>query len=369
MSACVAQRQNSKSICGMSGFSRSCASPPRSLAKVSVSCHNCTFLTFGKCLFSLHTSMHIGDNKCHFFKQGFDMPEPLLDRDRFVLGDASQHVGFLNCERISERRHIHGWRVEPHYHEGLTQIFLFWNRPVASQIDFEETRIQPPALVWMPPLVSHGFDYPEDIRGWVITVPSLDLVRLAATMPWIASWISRPITLSGEDLEHDLLPIRALFEDVEVEHGFWGEERSAILEGLFRIILVRIHRILRTVRSHETLARIPRLKLVTRFEALVDRDHLKNRSVGDYAAELSVTSTYLTRCVKAATGRSAGEIIHDRLLLEARRLIVFTDLPIAQIAYRLNFSTPSYFTRFFTQLAGEKPTIFRSRMRAAKQAE
>lgn len=295
------------------------------------------------------------------------MAEPLLDRDRFVLGDASQHVGFLNCERISERKHIHGWRVEPHFHEGLTQIFFFWDRPVAGQIDFEEASIQPPALVWMPALVSHGFDYPEDICGWVVTVPNVDLVRLRATMPWIDPWMSRPVTVSGDVLQGDLHPIRALFEEIEAEHAAWGEERSTVLEALFRIVLVRLHRILRKARSHDTSGRAPRLALVTKFETLVDRDHPRSRSVTDYAEELSVTPTYLTRCVKAATGRTAGEIIHDRLLLEARRLIVFTDLSIAEIAYRLNFSTPSYFTRFFTQSTGEKPTVFRSRMRAVRE--
>lgn len=294
------------------------------------------------------------------------MAEPLLDRDRFVLGDASQHVGFLNCERISERRHIHGWRVEPHYHEGLTQIFFFWDKQVVGQIDFEEASIRPPALVWMPPLVSHGFDYPEDICGWVVTVPSVDLARLAGAMPWIEPWISRPATLVGDDLQDNLSSLRSLFEEIEAEHGIWGQDRSVVLEALFRIVLVRLHRIFRKTQAHETSNRTPRLALVTQFETLVDRDYLLNRSVSNYAAELSITSTYLTRCVKAATGKTAGEIIDDRLLLEARRLIVFTDLPISEIGYRLNFSTPSYFTRFFTQRAGEKPTVFRNRMRAER---
>lgn len=294
------------------------------------------------------------------------MAEPLLDRDRFVLGDASQHIGFLNCERISERRHIHGWRVEPHYHEGLTQVFFFWDKQVLGQIDFEDASIRPPALVWMPPLVSHGFDYPEDICGWVVTLPSVDLARLAGEMPWIEPWISRPAILVGDELKDDLSSLRSLFEDIEAEHGIWGEDRSIVLEALFRIVLVRLHRIFRRTQAYEMSNRTPRLALVAQFETLVDRNYLHDRSVANYAAELSITSTYLTRCVKAATGKTAGEIIDDRLLLEARRLIVFTDLPISEIGYRLNFSTPSYFTRFFTLRAGEKPTIFRSRMRAER---
>lgn len=294
------------------------------------------------------------------------MTEPVLDRDRFVLGDASQHVGFLNCERISERSHIHGWRVEPHYHEGLAQIFFFWNKQVIGQIDFEEVAIQPPAMVWMPPLINHGFDYPEDICGWVVTVPSVNLTQLTATMPWTNSWILNPAIVCGNDLYGDLSSVRSLFQSIEAEHAQWGEERNAVLEALFRIVLVALHRIMRAPHEKNPVRNSHR-SLVAQFQSLVDRDYVHKRSVSTYAAELSVTSTYLTRCLRSVTSRTAGEIIHDRLLLEARRLLVFTDLPIAEIAYHLNFSTPSYFTRFFTHLTNEKPTAFRIRMRSGRE--
>src|SRR3546814_18114773 len=92
--------------------------------------------------------------------------------------------------------------------------------------------------------------------------------------------------------------------------------------------------------------------LVLRFEALVDRDPAATRPVGDYAAALNVTPTHLARMVRAVTGRAPGDILHDRLVLAARRQIAFTDLPMAEIAYRLRFSSPSYFTRFFTGQIG-----------------
>ncbi|MCF3639822.1 AraC family transcriptional regulator [Rhizobium sp. TRM95111] len=292
------------------------------------------------------------------------MDGPRIDREHYVLGDASQHVGLLNCERISERSHIHGWHVDTHYHEGLAQLFYFADGEILGHLDFEEIRISSPAVIWMPQLVSHGFEYPEGICGWVVTIPSADLMRISHTMPWIDSWLSRPAHIFGHEHQAGLLPFHSLFEEIEAEHAHWGEDRGVTLEALFRIALVRLHRCLQHASPRKRTALVPHQALVSEFRALVDRDYLRNRSVSDYAVELSVTSTYLTRCVRAAIGRTASEIIHDRLMLEARRLMVFTDLPIAQIAYRLNFSTPSYFTRFFVALAGEKPTIFRSRMRA-----
>jgi AraC family transcriptional activator of pobA len=86
--------------------------------------------------------------------------------------------------------------------------------------------------------------------------------------------------------------------------------------------------------------------------------------VKDYAAMLSVTPTHLSRRVKAVSGRTAGDVIFDRIMLEAKRQLVFTDKPVAEIAYGLDFSSPSYFTRFFTRQAGETPKAFRRRKRA-----
>src|SRR3546814_7961542 len=91
------------------------------------------------------------------------------------------------------------------------------------------------------------------------------------------------------------------------------------IEALFRLILVQLHRGL--ARRTATARAMPdrRFDLVRRFEALVDRDPAANRPVGDYAAALNVTPTHLARMVRAVTGRAPGDILHDRLVLAARR--------------------------------------------------
>ncbi len=80
---------------------------------------------------------------------------------------------------------------------------------------------------------------------------------------------------------------------------------------------------------------------------------------------LSVTPTHLSRVTKAVTGKTVAEIIQDRVLLEAKRKLAFTDLPVSEIAYALSFSSPSYFTRFFAARMAETPKAFRQRSRAA----
>lgn len=81
--------------------------------------------------------------------------------------------------------------------------------------------------------------------------------------------------------------------------------------------------------------------------------------VAGYAAELGVTPNHLNRAVKAETGRSAGEWIENARLSLARNLLHDPSVPVSEIAYRLGFEDPAYFSRFFRKLVGMSPTDFR----------
>ena len=100
--------------------------------------------------------------------------------------------------------------------------------------------------------------------------------------------------------------------------------------------------------------------LCTRFCALVEDRFARGERVGGYAERLGVSAKHLNDCVRAATGATASDTLHARLQLEARRLLLHTDLPVAEIAERLGFSDASYFVRFFKRLAGTTPRAFRA---------
>jgi AraC-like DNA-binding protein len=110
--------------------------------------------------------------------------------------------------------------------------------------------------------------------------------------------------------------------------------------------------------------RMPRMppapdRLIARFREDVEagfRSHLK---VAEYARQLGLTPGHLTVRCRAGLGRSASRVIRDRLVLEARRQLLYTDTPVASIAEALGFADPSYFTRFFTRETGRSPSAFR----------
>lgn len=105
-------------------------------------------------------------------------------------------------------------------------------------------------------------------------------------------------------------------------------------------------------------------RLVQAFCAMVARDYTSPKLMGDYAAELGVTPTHLTRSCREASGLTAADILTQRSLYAARDLIETTDLPLQDIGQSLNFSSPAYFSRFVQHHTGQSPSTLR---RSAKR--
>jgi AraC-like DNA-binding protein len=102
-------------------------------------------------------------------------------------------------------------------------------------------------------------------------------------------------------------------------------------------------------------------RLAAAFTALVERDFTRPRPISDYATELGVTPTHLTRACRATCGRGALDLLSDRKLYEARRRLAETAEPVKDIAASLGFASAAYFTRAFRAETGMSPTEFRKR--------
>ncbi|MFF2927681.1 helix-turn-helix transcriptional regulator [Streptomyces celluloflavus] len=102
------------------------------------------------------------------------------------------------------------------------------------------------------------------------------------------------------------------------------------------------------------------------FHQAVENSSATSRRVDEYARALGYSPRTLPRAVLAVTGRTAKQYLDDCTLLEAKRLLVHTDLSAADIARRLGFATPSSFAKFFRQRAGCAPTGFRTQACGAR---
>ncbi|SMO76799.1 AraC-type DNA-binding protein [Chryseobacterium rhizoplanae] len=102
------------------------------------------------------------------------------------------------------------------------------------------------------------------------------------------------------------------------------------------------------------------LQLSRTFRSLVRKDFKTTKSPSEYAEILNITRGYLTEAVREATGKPAQHWIHQEILIEAKRLLVFTSLSVKEIAYELGYSDHTYFSRLFSKLEDQSPSEFRN---------
>ena len=100
-------------------------------------------------------------------------------------------------------------------------------------------------------------------------------------------------------------------------------------------------------------------RLVARYTAVMEQQFRTGAGVSEIAAMLDVTPTHLTRCCRLSCGRSAIELLQDRRIFEARRMLAETDQPVGKIGTSLGFASAAYFTRAFQHMTGQSPSAFR----------
>lgn len=201
--------------------------------------------------------------------------------------------------------------------------------------------------VFLPPGTMHGFELGQQVfgtavffgRGSDVTLPDTPLhLRVRDTAP--------QAELSGI--------LDAIQRELDSDRP--GADRAARHHlGLLGVWIERQRGIATAEEKRPDAAR----RLVARYTRLLERDFASGKGVADYAAELGVTPTHLSRVCNQTCGRSALKLVQDRVLFEARRLLAETDLPVNRISADLGFTSPAYFTRAFQQRIGKTPTAFR----------
>lgn len=102
--------------------------------------------------------------------------------------------------------------------------------------------------------------------------------------------------------------------------------------------------------------------IFSKFITLLSQYHMSERSVTFYAEQLCITPKYFSTLVKKQSGKSAAQWIDNYVILEAKNLLKYSELSIQEIAYKLNFSTQSFFGKYFKHQTGMSPTEYRNKV-------
>jgi AraC family transcriptional activator of pobA len=171
---------------------------------------------------------------------------------------------------------------------------------------------------------------------------------------------------------HELILAQADIEFVEdtlakinAEYESQGEWQQRMLTAYLTVLLTYLSR-LYTEQYKEKDISTDKL-LLKKFQAKINECYRELHEVGDYASLLHISAGHLSEVVKIQTGKPAIKHIHERIVLEARRMLFHTDNSLKEIGFDLGFSDASYFNRFFKRETGTTPAGYRINIRKMYQ--
>lgn len=266
---------------------------------------------------------------------------------------------FVHIEHIATRSERYRWEIDRHVHQGLRQVLVVFSGGVALRLDDAESAPKAPCAVVVPSSTVHAFRFRPGTVGRVLTfAESVTAQGAPDRAALVDALFAAPlvIDLAASDTGRERLArlLDEIGEELEERSLGW----TMMLEWLVSSALLLLARS-RTVALTADAVGLPQRELYARFRTLLERRFAEHLPIADYADALGVTESRLNRAVRSVTGKSAFETAQDRLLLEARRKLVYIAAPVSTLAYELGFEDPAYFWRFFRRRTGMTPTEFR----------
>jgi AraC family 4-hydroxyphenylacetate 3-monooxygenase operon regulatory protein len=249
-----------------------------------------------------------------------------------------------------------------HRHDHFFQAHFIEQGDLRLKLDGIDFTASGPLVFLTPPSVPHAFRIDPKAAGHVLTIHQSLVRRIFDADPSLPGGkLGAPfcLPLEGAEGRHEARNLSRLFGLLrrEVETRRIGDDSA--IAALSALILVALFRL-----SHApTETAVPRqhdLRLYRKFNDLVEQNFARHWTVADYATALNMTQARLNDLCQRIAAKSPKRIAHERLLLEARRLLTFSRFPVNEIAGALGFEDVGYFCRFFKHQQGVTPSNFRA---------
>jgi len=246
-----------------------------------------------------------------------------------------------------------------HRHSFYHLVYFTGGRGKHS-IDFTQFPVEAGQVYFMTPGQVHSWNFDGVPKGYVVNFSEGFLKSFLLD----ANYLDRFSFFSGNAVDSVVRLAGPVREKVAELLGEMAEQyRTPAAADLLRAELVQLFLLVQSgiVLGKPALpsAITQKQQVMGSFRKLLDQNYKTMRLPSEYAAMLFVTPNHLNVLSRDLLGRSAGEVIRDRVLLEAKRLLTNAGMTGAQIADELNFQDNSYFNRFFKKYEGVTPEEFR----------
>jgi AraC family transcriptional activator of pobA len=278
----------------------------------------------------------------------------------FLYGEPQRHAEprFVHLEDLAVRSRPADWRIRAHAHRDLHHLMFLTQGGGRMQAEAEQWSFRAPVVLVCTAGGVHGFEWEPESEGQVLTLAEAYVAELAARAPDCRAVFAAPRAL---EVEPAAFAAHRFADDLEAlgrELVWSAPGREMAVEGR---VLCLVSGVMRLAAAPAALAAPgPRAALVARFREEVERRFRARASIEDYAEALGVTPARLRAACAHVAHAPPMALVADRVMLEARRMLLYTNMTVAETAYELGFDDPAYFSRFFAERDGRPPSAFRA---------
>lgn len=159
----------------------------------------------------------------------------------------------------------------------------------------------------------------------------------------------------------DLTFVEDLLEKIKTEYHSDHDWQYNMLQAYVKVLLIYLSRLY--TEQISSTAQLPDRLLLKQYLQHIETSYPHLHEVAEYAKLMNISAGHLSELIKAQSGKPAIAHIHERIIVEAKRLLFHTELAIKEIAFELGFEDASYFNRFFKRLTGQTPAQYRDSIR------
>lgn len=281
---------------------------------------------------------------------------------RGIYGDRTNQIagGHLYSELLETRSIEFEWKIDPHSHPGLFQLF-FIDEGCVELFESEEKRfLNSPCVILIPPTVLHGFDFGNHAKGRILSISEELLHQIFKDAGFISPMLSRLICLTDFSTPQTLQQIKTNLTCIHEELFDNDTGKEIMLRAYLQELFIIFYRIWKKSTNSYTEQDPVNLGYFEKFQRLIRAVNAKD-TVKNFAAQLAITPVHLNRICNTASGKSAGQLMNERLLEESKKYLSYTSYSVAEVAYMLQFDYPNYFARFFKKHTTLTPSEYRRR--------
>ena len=229
-------------------------------------------------------------------------------------------------------------------------------------IDFQSYELKPKSLFFISPGQVHEFEAWQNLKGGTIMFTEEFFLQNQQNKDKLFElvFLDNVYFNPGVLLQCQDYALFRNYIDLLVNEKNSASSNNEILQLLLNILLLQVRRSIES--SQSTISSKRNIILFKQFKSLLETAFRDAVTANDYAYKLNITRHHLNRIVKEITGKTVTEVIRGRSILEAKRMLLYTDLSVSEIALNHTYFDSSYFSKIFKSAVGYAPSEFKSLM-------